>query len=132
MNWQSARTTMEEELATAQAMGYCYGAKIVRGAYMDQERTLAKQHHYEGEKKIDVCLSVCLYVCMYVRMHAYTCMWCSSHGFYPTDPVHPTKAETNSSYHDVVCLALGEAKEGRALITVATHNPDSVQMAQMM
>ena len=66
MNWQSARTTMEEELATARAMGYCYGAKIVRGAYMDQERTLAKQHHYEGEKKKDVRLSVCLSVCMYV------------------------------------------------------------------
>ena len=69
---------------------------------------------------------------MYVTMHAYTCMWWSSHRFYPTDPVHPTKAETNRSYHDVVRLALGEAKERRAQITVATHNPDSVQMAQMM
>ena len=70
MNWQSARTTMEEELATARAMGYCYGAKIVRGAYMDLERTLAKQHHYEGEKKKDVCLSVRLSICMYVCHNA--------------------------------------------------------------
>ena len=80
---------MEEELATARAMGYCYGAKIVRGAYMDLERTLAKQHHYEGEKKKDVrlsvCLSVCLYVSLYVcqnaRIHMYVVLqpWVLSH-----------------------------------------------------
>lgn len=52
---------MEEDLATARAMGYCYGAKIVRGAYMDQERRLARQHRYEGEKMQHLCVSVCMF-----------------------------------------------------------------------
>lgn len=111
---------MEEDLATARAMGYCYGAKIVRGAYMDQERRLARQHRYEGEGMQHLCASA---VCQCV---------CSISGLCSADPVHPTKEETDRSYHDVVRLALRDAGEGRAWITVATHNPDSVQMAQKM
>ena len=40
---------MEQELQTAKNMGYKYGAKIVRGAYMDAERWLATQKGYEGD-----------------------------------------------------------------------------------
>ena len=43
---------MEQELQTAKNMGYKYGAKIVRGAYMDAERQLATQKGYEG----DICM----------------------------------------------------------------------------
>ena len=53
-------------------------------------------------------------------------------GCSPADPVHPTKEETDRSYHDVVRVALGEAARGRARITVASHNPNSIQMAQAM
>jgi proline dehydrogenase len=38
---------MEQELQTAKNMAYKYGAKIVRGAYMDAERQLATQKGYE-------------------------------------------------------------------------------------
>ena len=40
---------MEQELQTAEVMGYKYGAKIVRGAYIDMERQLARTKGYEGD-----------------------------------------------------------------------------------
>lgn len=91
---------------------------------MDQERRLAKQRQYEGERMADVRVSVSACI------HKYS--MCSSTRLYLADPVLPTKEETDHSYHDVVRIALGEVGEGRACITVASHNPDSVQMAQMM
>jgi len=36
------------EVATSQMMGYNLGIKLIRGAYMSEERNLAKENHYES------------------------------------------------------------------------------------
>jgi proline dehydrogenase len=36
------------EVATSQMMGYNLGIKLIRGAYMNEERKLAKENHYES------------------------------------------------------------------------------------
>ena len=46
--FQTARQTIEEDIGVAEKMNYTYAAKIVRGAYMDQERSLSKEQNYEG------------------------------------------------------------------------------------
>ncbi|XP_062512688.1 hydroxyproline dehydrogenase-like isoform X2 [Corticium candelabrum] len=43
---KSAEEDNKVNLAIADKCGFVYGAKIVRGAYMDKERTLAKKHGY--------------------------------------------------------------------------------------
>jgi len=37
------------EHTTAKRNGNVYGVKVVRGAYMHEERKLAQEHGYEGE-----------------------------------------------------------------------------------
>lgn len=36
------------EVATSQMLGYNIGIKLIRGAYMNEERKLAKENHYES------------------------------------------------------------------------------------
>ena len=38
---------MQEDLARAEKQGYIFAAKLVRGAYMEQERRLAREQGYE-------------------------------------------------------------------------------------
>lgn len=39
---------IEQEVACAKILGYNLGIKLIRGAYMEEERTLAKEHGYES------------------------------------------------------------------------------------
>ena len=39
---------MKFEVATSKIMGYNLGIKLIRGAYMNEERNLAKEHYYES------------------------------------------------------------------------------------
>ena len=51
MSWsstmQDAEHQLKMELAMADKMGCVYGVKLVRGAYMEQERKLANREKYE-------------------------------------------------------------------------------------
>lgn len=38
---KGALTTLQREETTAQLLGVCYGAKLVRGAYLERERQVA-------------------------------------------------------------------------------------------
>lgn len=40
--------TIKFEVATSKIMGYNLGIKLIRGAYMNEERNLAKEHFYES------------------------------------------------------------------------------------
>ena len=40
-------TSLKHDLAQAEKCNYIFAAKLVRGAYMDQERQLAREHGYE-------------------------------------------------------------------------------------
>mgnify|MGYP000327166899 CR=1 FL=1 len=44
------RTTqvIKHEVATSQILGYNLGVKLIRGAYMNEERELAEKHDYES------------------------------------------------------------------------------------
>ena len=44
---KAALTTISSELAVVEGFGRSFGAKIVRGAYMDKERKLARERDYE-------------------------------------------------------------------------------------
>ena len=44
---KQALDTISTEMEVVRSLGACFGAKIVRGAYMDKERKLAKLHGYE-------------------------------------------------------------------------------------
>ena len=41
---KAALSTISSELDVVQSFGKCFGAKLVRGAYMDKERKLAKMN----------------------------------------------------------------------------------------
>jgi proline dehydrogenase len=42
------KETIAFEVATSQILGYNLGIKLIRGAYMNEERELAKENHYES------------------------------------------------------------------------------------
>lgn len=44
---QSAPRNVEEDLSLAKRHGFCYGVKLVRGAYMEQERDRAEEMKVE-------------------------------------------------------------------------------------
>ncbi len=44
---QRAPTDLRLDLAFSKTSGFCYGVKLVRGAYMEQERALAEEKGYE-------------------------------------------------------------------------------------
>ena len=39
---KAAKDTISSEMEVVKSLGKCFGAKLVRGAYMDKERKLAK------------------------------------------------------------------------------------------
>ena len=48
------------------------------------------------------------------------------------DPVHPTKTDTDNSYHSAMESAFKAVHKGLARIKIATHNPNTVKMALKM
>lgn len=44
---QESRSLLLGDLRVAQEEGFCFGVKLVRGAYMDKERKLAKEEGRE-------------------------------------------------------------------------------------
>ena len=58
---QSSYQTLRMEHADAKRNNYIYAVKVVRGAYIDEERRLAQEKGYEGEKwqKQDLCTFYC-------------------------------------------------------------------------
>ena len=46
MYLQKAEATLKMDLALAEQAGFMYGVKVVRGAYMEQERALAREKDY--------------------------------------------------------------------------------------
>ena len=46
-NYQSAHDSVKQDLELAISEGFCFGAKLVRGAYMEQERQRALEMNYE-------------------------------------------------------------------------------------
>lgn len=44
---QESRSLLLGDLRLAQEEGFCFGVKLVRGAYMDKERKLAKEEGRE-------------------------------------------------------------------------------------
>ena len=57
--------TMRYEVAASKALGYNLGIKLVRGAYMNEERGLAEEHGYESPvwdtlEDTHVCYNECL------------------------------------------------------------------------
>eukprot|EP00058_Branchiostoma_floridae_P003233 XP_002588721.1 hypothetical protein BRAFLDRAFT_100222 [Branchiostoma floridae] len=44
---KSAYNSAVEDMALARQLGFCFGIKIVRGAYMEHERAVARQQGYE-------------------------------------------------------------------------------------
>ena len=45
---KAALATITSELKVVEGFGVSFGAKIVRGAYMDKERRLAREKGYEA------------------------------------------------------------------------------------
>ena len=54
---RGAETVLQMDLELSRLSGFCYGVKLVRGAYMEQENKLAKTK---------VCVCVCVCVCVKV------------------------------------------------------------------
>jgi len=86
------RETIPFEIATSQELGYNLGIKLIRGAYMNEERELAQQNHYES-------------------------------------PVWDTVEDTHACYNDNLKLIMDNLTKD-SLLLVASHNVDSVQIAQ--
>ena len=42
------REVLKHEVATSQVLGYNLGVKLIRGAYMSEERILAAENNYES------------------------------------------------------------------------------------
>lgn len=45
-----------------------------------------------------------------------------------SDPIWPTKADTDACYNKLMRLLVNEAKENTAHVMVATHNKDTIQL----
>lgn len=80
------------EVATSQKLGYNLGIKLIRGAYMVEERQLAAEHNYES-------------------------------------PVWETIEDTHAAY-DSCASHIIENLQAHSMLTVASHNKDSVAKAQ--
>ena len=86
------KETIPFEVATSQMLGYNLGIKLIRGAYMSEERILAKENHYES-------------------------------------PVWDSVEETHKCYNDNLKLVMDNLTKD-SLLLVASHNVDSVKIAQ--
>ena len=91
---QSSHQTILSSHLSTQRNNCIYAVKVVRGAYMDEERRLAIQHEYEG-----VCIQCVVHVCasmqaLYYRAHSvyYTLGHAKEQG--PTWTVEVVKVNT--------------------------------------
>ena len=105
---KAALSTISSEMEVVQSFGKCFGAKLVRGAYMDKERKLAKM-------KVRSLEYFCIY-CLFI------CECCQNY----EDPVNDSYEETGKMYNRVVDFMMDNIAENlsgnRINMVVATHN----------
>ena len=94
------------EHATAKRSNNIYAVKVVRGAYMDEERQLALEQSYEGRIMYNARLYVIL---LYL------------------DPIHDDKTATDCSYDKNIEYLLSHKN---CFLFVASHNLQSVMVAK--
>ena len=106
LHTQRSYQTLRMEHANAKRNNYIYAVKLVRGAYFDEERRLAQEKGYEGEKwqKQDL-------------YHYVTDV---------TDPIHCDKQATDSSYDKNINYLLSHKD---SFLFVASHNLESTYVA---
>jgi hypothetical protein len=138
---------VRRDLAAATQHGYCFAAKVVRGAYLVRCPPSAPPHGLSatGCLFVSVCVSrvsspelVCMHAC--VCISRLTCadqrLLQVSEAKHASDtgtpyPLHPTKADTDRAYDTAINDVLVRISEDEraAAVMVATHNTDSVATA---
>ncbi len=106
---QSSKSSIRLDLSAAETSGFHYGVKLVRGAYMEQERELAKN---KG-------IVPCSYSTRSFSLAAVS-------GY--DDPIWDTKAQTDDNYHQILDILMHRITGNeRVNLMVASHNEDTIK-----